>query len=296
MSSAFPLTRLPVDLQHHLLKFLPYPALRSLIATSRYWYNLCSDTELALLRSRYSAILFHWEQEKVNIEDPEAYLVYRSTDAKFIKIPCYTCLKWQSLNYFTLGMRVRSIGRPRRPGGPRANERICIPCGLRIRFYSIFQVKHFMGEPPDMCQECGIVVDESSTYCSPRWLNTDVPVGSSEHEIAYWCKGCVRAVGQDHNKLKHRDEEWRKADIARSAQEKQRKQDARERRYSFMREERIDWGLWKRTGRGCKRRSKATAVDSTACTGDFNPKRKHQMDVWAIRESVIRRMHELTTG
>ena len=237
---------LPEDLHFHLFSVLSFPEARRLRATNHYFYELHTPTQLSLLRSSYVSVLLnqeHKQRQQLNAlltpsDGPGIKWDHASQSIRqehFPKIPCYTCLEWQPLHMFTNSMKGGIWCREKDVGQARASERICVPCGVRTGFY---QAGGRCGDRFSICLECRKLVDWQGRG---KWPQPQT-----------WCDGCRQDI-KIRGTLKQKREERTRLKTNEIGTQRRRKKEESAR---FMQEGRVDWGFWKRTGRGLKRRRK----------------------------------------
>lgn len=118
-------------------------------------------------------------------------------------------------------------------GEPRARERICIPCGIRTGFYK-----------PGACCKRRHAVCRS---CIKAFDKVDTPLTQADQSV---CPKCVLAGFARPVRYVDRPERVRQKQIDGRRKRLEERSDA-------MREAMVDWGVWKRTGKGVKRRNES---------------------------------------
>lgn len=249
------LTTLPTDLHLYLFTFLDWPSVGLLRATNHYFYNVHTEVGLANLKDSCIAFNLHTEAEhRRQLQvllgpyplPPGSNRVEHWGDirkAHFTSFPCYTCLRWRDVSLFSNGMSIsqwlpyRHQGKRRDLGEPDARSRICVPCGIRTHMYRPWGGCSYLYS---VCTGCGCLMDaEGKADLSYATINV--------------CRQCLALPVERRGSAK------RDLDERLKSRKTEKRRLEKESRHEANRKGMLDWGLWRQTKRGKRRRSESAA-------------------------------------
>jgi hypothetical protein len=165
---------LPTELHLDILEAIPYPDLKMMRATCRFYYSLVPKNRLGTMRQR-------WE-DVIKSEEKEQRICRK-------QLPCFTCLDIKPLNEFAWIEQLKQHPRSRYSGGLGYSnvDRKCIDCMVN-------DGKGKNGLPP-----FEIAKDKFLHVCGCCGVRSDVPDENAGFKMkggGNWCAQCYEKNGK----------------------------------------------------------------------------------------------------